>query len=1745
MDSGTKDGPLALEDRPVGEPISYGPPMPVGVNPFWSQNVQDEASLMAMRPSSLPPLEGNDPGVATTATMEVAQLAACRLEPVVYGGFGNMSPDGQRGPGNRDMPSPEQGHTGNDLTEVLRAILHQNQLLAREVAMLKRKVDEPSRDLQTPILVTPASSVGEKGDGGGKGSGVAAIEQGRGSPIGEGVRVGQSGQPPNAPDGPGETGVVAGGELPPRTPGPGEVGVGTGGEYSRRAPGGPSGALAPGASGVCRTDVNVLAPATPPSLPALAKDAGKVEEGRYQVREVPQGSQGQQGFSGVDVSAGLQGVAGLNLGWNGLLGPYATAGGGGCGVPIHHQPAGGVYQPAGGVHQPIGGEMPSWLKSLATASSQETIRTVEIPKLPEIRDGEMGSLVVGDWIALVSPTMKDLSGQSCKWWEAVLRAASEAYAQWLRVEPLQKLYVIPEDPCLKEPAWARVEQRGQAMMLSAIPDALKSEVLANRTTSTVQVLFRIFTRYQPGGLGERALLLRQLVEPKSHSNLSDMVEHLRNWKRWLRRAGELQIAVPDPTLLVGALEKLGATLVNQSVQASFRLSSARAQLQIDVNPSAAGVTSYADVLLAEAEAALHSGSQPAAAKVKALEVGGVAKVAEKREGGGDPEGKRGSSSTPCQVQCKFFLTEGGCKKGSECGFKHEWLGTDKYGRCWNCGGSNHSRRDCPVKTKRSPEKALKAVSGDRKEVVAKGGEEMKPKSGEGAVAAPKKEIKGEAGSEVAKKGEDGKSEGNAVKELMLEAAGLLRSLKGPSLKKISLSSLEVKNQRSLLDGGATHCLRKPESEEEWTTAKEVEVHLAEGSTILRQKPWSRTLLTQGDVQPIVPLGVLVELCGYAVRWEGSNFELTDQSGRILDTTLEGNCPTVDEELGLELIKEIEAEIIKQKVRLNALQGKVLTREEESLLGEEHIRWLRLLKAVFPSTPDEVLARVPPKEEWKGQELPWNRRRRRRMLRAKEVVIHLFSGPDAKFWEKELSSPEREVICLDLEIDKRHDLRSDHLFAVLVHLCQRGTVRCILGGPPCRTVSRLRHTQPGPPPLRARSGPERFGLLNLDAWLRRRVEEDTTLWLRQLFLHMVAEENSPGPVAFVKESPQDPESYSPTPEGKEKVPSFWAFEEWKAFSRHYGMEEVSFDQGPMGHQRKKPTTLGTNVVVLRELAEIRGPGAVAGSHWETVEERIKASKEWACWAPGLKRALVVVLRCWLGSAEVKKLSVEEWKTHLQNDHLPFRRDCQTCLQSAGKSRYHRRIVSREALTLSIDLAGPFKRGIDQGPADKLGAARYFMAGTFTVPVTPEGKSLMKKEPEPEVDEDPSVVLEEEEVEVQEAANPGAVDEEEKWLEKIEEEMGFEVRHVTLLEPLEDRRASEIVRALSRMLAKLRYMGFDVRRLHSDRAGEFTASQVRKWGEDRGIFRTFTDGDGWKSNGRVESEIAVLKRGIKTLLNSAGLADNYWPLAARHFAERRWRQQLAAMNYPVDPLKVFGKKAWAKVKRWEDRSNAWRKARKEVTILGPDATMSSSSQGYYVEDQHGKFFHSADLVEGAEPPPEDEEREVEGAIPPEELWHVDGNIYGLTTSPRDWADHRDATFQSFKWTSEESACCLERTREENLWKLRKWVGGVWQTVGHLAIYIDDLLITGEKPVVRDFLERVKQEWSVSEPEWCTQKSTLRFCGVEVSRCGDGIKIHQESYIRDLLDRHGTQGISTMSSVSMPEEESSVDPSDVKAA
>ena len=124
----------------------------------------------------------------------------------------------------------------------------------------------------------------------------------------------------------------------------------------------------------------------------------------------------------------------------------------------------------------------SVLRQLGTGASDgswgEAIRSVELPPLPELREGELGSLVLGDWIQLISPAMRDLSATSWKWWEEVLQLAMTAYREWLRAEPVQRLHV-----------WSRLEQRGQLMLLNAVPTSIRSETLANRASSSVDVLY--------------------------------------------------------------------------------------------------------------------------------------------------------------------------------------------------------------------------------------------------------------------------------------------------------------------------------------------------------------------------------------------------------------------------------------------------------------------------------------------------------------------------------------------------------------------------------------------------------------------------------------------------------------------------------------------------------------------------------------------------------------------------------------------------------------------------------------------------------------------------------------------------------------------------------------------------------------------------------------------------------------------------------------------------------------------------------------------------------------------------------------------------------------------------------------------------------------------------------------------------------------------------------------------------------
>lgn len=143
--------------------------------------------------------------------------------------------------------------------------------------------------------------------------------------------------------------------------------------------------------------------------------------------------------------------------------------------------------------------------------------------------------------------------------------------------------------------------------------------------------------------------------------------------------------------------------------------------------------------------------------------------------------------------------------------------------------------------------------------------------------------------------------------LVDEVTSLLRSLRAEAavkvcfVRKVTSGGLET----VLLDGGATHCLRTCTDQKEWMRAQNIRVALAEGSSVMRQCPNTKTLLTQECVQPIVPVSLVTAL-GYKMEWSDGSCRVVHKNRPSLPVTLSQGCPTVPLDVGMQLLKEVRA-----------------------------------------------------------------------------------------------------------------------------------------------------------------------------------------------------------------------------------------------------------------------------------------------------------------------------------------------------------------------------------------------------------------------------------------------------------------------------------------------------------------------------------------------------------------------------------------------------------------------------------------------------------------------------------------------------------------------------------------------------------------------------------------------------------------------------------------------------------------------
>jgi len=132
----------------------------------------------------------------------------------------------------------------------------------------------------------------------------------------------------------------------------------------------------------------------------------------------------------------------------------------------------------------------------------------------------------------------------------------------------------------------------------------------------------------------------------------------------------------------------GCKVLESNKELQFRVSLARNSLGVDTRPTDITVNQFATHLLAEVEQVSSAEKRAASVgmkgdvKLKAMEV-------DKGKGKGKDKLDGDEKQKP---KCKFYLTDGGCRKGKECGFSHDVR--DEKRRCYTCGSVDHFSPSC-------------------------------------------------------------------------------------------------------------------------------------------------------------------------------------------------------------------------------------------------------------------------------------------------------------------------------------------------------------------------------------------------------------------------------------------------------------------------------------------------------------------------------------------------------------------------------------------------------------------------------------------------------------------------------------------------------------------------------------------------------------------------------------------------------------------------------------------------------------------------------------------------------------------------------------------------------------------------------------------------------------------------------------------------------------------------------------------
>ncbi|CAE7737611.1 RE1 [Symbiodinium microadriaticum] len=533
---------------------------------------------------------------------------------------------------------------------------------------------------------------------------------------------------------------------------------------------------------------------------------------------------------------------------------------------------------------------------------------------------------------------------------------------------------------------------------------------------------------------------------------------------------------------------------------------------------------------------------------------------------------------------------------------------------------------------------------------------------------------------------------------------------------------------------------------------------------------------------------------------------------------------------------------------------------------------------------------------------------------------------------------------------------------------------------------------------------------------------------------------------------------------------------------------------------------------------------------------------------------------------------------------------------GPRHIRQKYQNSNALCLSLDLIGPWIKGRDHVLS---GPARFILVATLGVPLLRDGQPLplsdeAKKEKEERSEEKEKEERSEEREEGQrwesegcqaghdkadddEADDGGGIGEwvledeaeggrdepdcddmsddeyrrlcdehDEKWKEVAKGlKEPVELHELVFAEPLTSKKASEVLRGVQRIYAKIRLLNLEVRRTHSDggpvpdgHGGEdrvYTVEKSEEVAEE--MMRGYRN---LAVLARLKFQKFILKLGEPNLRR-----DELSNVFDVHQAMKRSsNEEIQALRDSGAQIEILPAKALFHLKGGTGRhkcrvvacgnfsENAKAKGRERKLQCYAGGADSLSLRCHLRVAGHRAVTHGwrtslADIRTAFLLAPLREKTKRTFLRPPSvlrqagfaaegEFWEITGALYGMQESPADWASYRDETLPTIGIWIQGKKIFLERSAyDNNMWLLR-----CPETSGLLAvlsIYVDDLLLSGTPEASEAVWAAIKEKWRISEPEYADLGRAITFCGFEIRQEADGIHVGQAKYVQSLLDKY----------------------------